>query len=125
MRVRVRVHVRVCVHVSVHYWIWSEGGERIVNFFPCIVLPAASAVRQLPSSVNQIFNVATHSPKQLQQFKYSCVSLLATLLSHRRLAEQVHSENVATYKYMYIVRMTNKCICVYTLYMYMYTHGSQ
>ena len=108
----------MCVHVSVHYWIWSEGGEKNVNFFPCIVLPAASAVRQLPSSVNQIFNVATHSPKQLQQFKYSCVSLLATLLSHRRLAEQVHSENVATYKYMYmyIVRMTNK------INVYVYIH---
>ena len=48
-----------------------------------------SAVRQLSASVNRIFNVATHSQKQLQQFKSSSFSLVSSVLSHRILSEQV------------------------------------
>ena len=54
-----------------------------------VLRPAISAARQLSADVNRIFNVATHSQKQLQQFKCSSFSLMSSVLSHRRLSEQV------------------------------------
>ena len=50
-----------------------------------------TGVRQLSAAVNRIFNVATHSQKQLLQFKCCSLSLVSALLSQRRLEEKVCS----------------------------------
>lgn len=57
-------------------------------------LTGSYKLHKLPPSVSSLFNVASHSGKQLRQFKYSVHTLVVAMLSHKAFLTKVKCSTV-------------------------------